>query len=115
MRLTLLILLSAVAFSVLFLPSPLRTQQQEARPRSLAFFGRVESIDAERKVVTVKHGKIAGYTDSGTSEYSVDEEASLKGLQPGGDIRAIVYPNDLTLHQIHVVYRRAGKQGKTSK
>src|SRR5579863_1488725 len=93
------------------LPSPMGAQQ--ARPRKFAFFGRVESVDSERKIVTVKHGKIAGYMDPATTVFSVDEAAALDRLRPSDDIRAIVYPNDLTLHQIHVVYRNAGD--KTSR
>jgi Cu/Ag efflux protein CusF len=72
------------------------------------FFGRVEVVDSERKIVTVKHGKIPDYMDAATTEYSTEEDAILKRLQPGDDIRATVHPNDLTLHQVQVVYRRSG-------
>ena len=101
MRFALIILIAALAI--------------RAEPKSIAFFGRVESIDAGRKIVVVKHGKIAGYTESGTTEYSVDEESSLHRLRPGDDIGATVYPNDLTLHQIRVIYRRAGEPPKAAK
>jgi len=90
----------------------LRAEQQKPKPNGIALFGRVESIDSARKVVTVKHGKITGYADSGTTEHPVDGEPAAIHLQPGDDIRATVYPNDLTLHDIHVVYRRAGRKNK---
>ena len=45
----------------------------------------------------------------GLSAYSVDNEAVLKSLRPGDDIRAVVYPNENTLHNIRVVYRRHAK------
>lgn len=80
---------------------------QPSSPRNIVFFGRVETVDSERKVVTVKHGKIPDYMDAATTEYSTEEDAVLKRLQPGDDIRATVHPNDLTLHQVQVVYRRA--------
>jgi Cu/Ag efflux protein CusF len=81
---------------------------QPSSSRSIVFFGRVEAVDSERKVVTVKHGKIPDYMDAATNEYSTEEDAVLKRLQPGDDIRATVHPNDLTLHQVQVVYRRMG-------
>lgn len=112
MRFPLLIVLAfALAFGIAVLPLPMGAQQ--AKAKSLAFFGRVESVDSERKIVRVKHGKIAGYMDSATTDFSVDEPGVLNRLRPADNIRATVYPNDLTLHQIHVVYRIAGD--KTSK
>lgn len=81
---------------------------QPSSPRSIVFFGRVEGVDSERKVVTVKHGKIPNYMEAATTEYSTEEDAVLKRLQPGDDIRATVHPNDLTLHQVQIVYRRTG-------
>ena len=112
MRFPVLIIVAfALTFSIAVLPLPMGAQP--AKPKSLAFFGRVESVDSEKKIVTVKHGKIAGYMDSATTDFSVDEAGALDRLRPADDIRAIVYPNDLTLHQIHVVYRNAGD--KTSR
>jgi hypothetical protein len=111
MRFPVLIIVAfALTFSIAVLPLPMGAQP--AKPKSLAFFGRVESVDSEKKIITVKHGKIAGYIDSGT-DFSVDEAGVLNQLRPADNIRATVYPNDLTLHQIHVVYRSAGD--KTSK
>ena len=104
-----------VAFGILFAPNLVQAQPPRPAPRSIAFFGRVEAVDSDRKVVTVKHGNIPGYMDSGTTEYSTDEEAVLKRLQPRDDIRATVYPNDLTLHHIQIVYRSPGAKGKASK
>jgi Cu/Ag efflux protein CusF len=103
-----------LAIGILFAATLVQAQQSRPSPRSMAFFGRVEVVDSDRKIVTVKHGKIPGYMDSGTTEYSTEEEAVLKRLQPGDDIRATVYPNDLTLHRIQIVYR-PGAKGKTSK
>jgi Cu/Ag efflux protein CusF len=100
MRFPVLITLAfALTFSVALLPLPMGAEQ--AKPKSLAFFGRVESVDSERKIITVKHGKVAGYIDSATTEFSVDEAAILQQLRPADNIRATVYPNDLTLHQVH--------------
>jgi Cu/Ag efflux protein CusF len=115
MRTTIFILASALALGVAFVPAPLRAQTQQIKPKTMAFFGRVESIDSERKVVTVKHGKIAGYAESGTTEHPVDEDVALKRIQRGDDIGATVYANDLTLYHIQVVYRSGAEKGKNSK
>jgi hypothetical protein len=111
-RLALLVL---VTIGILCAPPPARAQQSRPAMRAIAFFGRVESVDPARKVVTVKHGKISGYADSGTTEYSTDADEDLKRLQPGDNIRATVYPNDLTLHKIQIVYRPPDGKAKTSK
>jgi Cu/Ag efflux protein CusF len=104
-----------LAIGILFAATLLQSQPTRPAPRSLAFFGRVQVVDSDRKVVTVKHGKIRGYMDSATTEHSTEEEAVLKRLQPGDYIRATVYPNDLTLHRIRIVYRSPGAKGKTAK
>jgi Cu/Ag efflux protein CusF len=103
-----------LAIGIRFAPSLVQGQPPRPAPRRIAFFGRVEAVDSDRKIVSVKHGKIPGYEDAATTEYSTEEEAVLKRLQPGDDIRATVYPNDLTLHRIQIVYR-PGAKGKTVK
>ena len=76
------------------------------------FTGRVEAVDSDTRIDTVKHGNVPGYMDSGTTEYSTEEEVVLKQSPPGDDIRATVYPNDWTLHRIQIVYRGAGAKGR---
>ena len=93
-----------ILFATPWAPAQLPPQS----PRSITFFGRVEAVDSDRKLVIIKHGKIPGYMDSGTTEYSTEEEAVLKRLHPRDDIRAVVYPNDLTLYRIQIVYRPRG-------
>jgi Cu/Ag efflux protein CusF len=73
------------------------------------FVGEVQSVDAAHHTATVKHVEIPGYAAQGTSEYSIDDEAVLKKLRPGDDIRATVYPGDRTLHNMRIVYRRSAK------
>ena len=101
-------------FVVLSVPCVVQAQQP-AVSRSIAFFGRVEAVDVVKKVVLVKHGKIPGYLDSGTTEHPTEEPAMLNRLRPGDDIRATVYANDLTLRHIQIVYRRSEANGKASK
>jgi len=102
-----MLLAAAVSSSMTLTVAPLPAQRKEPPPTTIRFFGRVESVDVERKSLTVKHGEIAGYAGAGKTEHTVDDLATLKRLLPGDDIRATVHPNDPVLHQVQVVYRRA--------
>ena len=83
---------------------------EDSRPKTgIQFLGEIQSVDIAHHTATVKHVEIPGYAAQGTSDYSVDDEPVLKGLRPGDDIRATVYPNDGTLHNVRVVYRRREK------
>lgn len=75
----------------------------------LQFLGEVQSLDIAHHAARIKHVDIPGYEAQGTSDYLVDNEAALNRLRPGDDIRATVYPNDRTLHNIRVVYRHRAK------
>ena len=97
---------------VQFTASP---QQKQPKTQAIKFFGRVQAVDLTKKTITVKHGKIPGYMDAMTMDYSIDEENILKALHSGDDIRAIVYPDDLTLHAVQVVFRNGDKKAKSSK
>jgi hypothetical protein len=61
-------ILNSVAAIVLALgvefPSLTGAQPRQPAPWNITFFGRVEAVNSESKVVTVKHGAIAGYMDS---------------------------------------------------
>ena len=91
----------------------LMAQQRESKP--IVLFGRVEGVSPEKKMISVKHGKITGYMDSGTTLHPVDQESVLERLRVGDDIRATVYANDLTLHNIRIVYRPAVSSERNSK
>lgn len=83
---------------------------EDSRPKTgIQFLGEVQSVDAAHRTAAVKHVEIPGYASEGTLDYSIDDEAVLKRLRPGDDIRATVYPGDRTLHNIRVVYRRRAK------
>jgi hypothetical protein len=82
------------------------TQPPGQPPAGIQFLGRVLSVDAERHTAIIKHARIPGYAVHGTSAYSVDNDEVLKNLHPDDDIRATVYPNEDTLHNVRVVYRR---------
>ena len=62
--------------------SPTLLLAQPSQPRSIAFFGRVEGVDSERKVVTVKHGKIPDYMDARQLNTQSKKMLSLSGFSP---------------------------------
>ena len=72
--------------------------------------GMVLSLDQDHQSMIVSHSSIPGYMDAMTMDYSVDEEGVLKTLHSGDDFRAVVYPDDLTLHQVQVVARSSEKK-----
>jgi Copper binding periplasmic protein CusF len=83
---------------------------EESRPKTgIQFLGEVQSLDAAHHMARIKHVDIPGYEAQGTSDYYVDNKAVLNRLHPGDDIRATVYPNDRTLYNLRVVYRRRAK------
>jgi hypothetical protein len=83
----------------------LLSAEDSSPAKAIEFLGEVQSVDALHHTAKIKHVDIPGYAARGTSEYSVENEAVLRKLRPGDDIRATVYPNDSTLHSIRVVYR----------
>jgi len=51
--------------------------------------GRVESIDREKKRVTIDHEEIKGYMDAMTMPFPVRDERELDGLEAGDTIKGI--------------------------
>jgi len=96
-------------------PAPIRAERAQQSLRALSFYGQVEAVHFDKGAVVVRYGKIPGCADSGTTEYSIEDVSLLNLLQPGDDIRATVYANDLTLYQVQLVYRPAPAKGKAAK
>ena len=73
--------------------------------RTFTLQGQVQSLDAPRKLVTVKHEEIAGFMPSMTMPYEVEEAHALDGLAPGDLINAqlIVFSNGAHLANIKKV------------
>ena len=104
-----------LSLGLLMCPAPIRAERAQQSLRALSFYGQIEAVHFEKGAVVVRHGKIPGYADSGTTEYSIEDLSLLNRLQPGDDIRATVYSNDLTLHHVQLVFRPAPKKGKAVK
>jgi Cu/Ag efflux protein CusF len=60
--------------------------------------GRVESIDFNRKRLTVAHEEIKGYMDAMTMGFAVKDENVLRGLKSGDQVEAVlVYDSSTNL------------------
>ena len=73
--------------------------------RTFTLQGQVQSIDAPRKLVVVKHDEIKGFMPAMTMPYEVDEAKALDSLVPGDLINAqlIVFSNGAHLSAIRKV------------
>jgi protein SCO1/2 len=73
--------------------------------RSFSLQGQVQSIDAPRKLLTVKHEEIKGFMPAMTMPYEVQDEKAIGGLAPGDLINAtlVVFSNGAHLANIKKV------------
>src|SRR4029077_7025473 len=76
-----------------------------ADQRSYALQGQVQSIDAPRKLVVVKHEEIKGFMPAMTMPYEVQDAKALEALAPGDLINStlVVVSNGAHLTNIKKV------------
>jgi len=90
-----LLLTSALAFA--------QAQTQTQAKKSYTLHGKVETVDAPSKSLTVNHGKVEGWMDGMTMKYKVDNADVFPLVKVGDMIEATVYDGDYTLYKVHVV------------
>jgi Cu/Ag efflux protein CusF len=71
--------------------------------KSFTFHGKVESIDAPSKSMTVDGDKVEGWMDAMSMKYTVDNADVFKTLKVGDTIEATVYDGDYKLYKVHVI------------
>ena len=71
--------------------------------KSFTFHGKVESIDAAAKSMTVDGDKVEGWMDAMSMKYTVDNADVFKTVKVGDSIEATVYDGDYKLYKVHVV------------
>jgi Cu/Ag efflux protein CusF len=81
----------------------------QGKKKSFMFHGKVVSIDASSKGMTVDGDKVDGWMDAMTMKYAVDDANVLKTVKVGDTIEATVYDGDITLYKVHVVKPGAKK------
>ena len=77
--------------------------------KSFTFHGKVESIDAPSKSMTVDGDKVEGWMDAMSMKYAVDNADVFKTVKVGDTIEATVYDGDYKLYKVHVVKPAANK------
>ncbi len=77
--------------------------------KSFTFHGKVESIDAASKSMTVDGDKVEGWMDAMSMKYQVDNADVFKTVKVGDTIEATVYDGDYKLYKVHVVKAAAKK------
>jgi protein SCO1/2 len=73
--------------------------------RSYALQGQIQSIDAARRLVVVKHEEIKGFMPAMTMPYEVQDAKALEGLAPGDliDSTLVVFSNGAHLTRVKKV------------
>jgi|SRR5579863_5355281 len=67
---------------------------QSAPAKRYPLQGEVISVDAPKKLLTVKHGDIPGLMSAMTMSYAVANEKEIKALKPGDKISAELVVSD---------------------
>ena len=71
--------------------------------KSFTFHGKVESIDAASKAMTVNGDKVEGWMEAMSMKYAVDNADVFKTVKVGDTIEAMVYDGDYKLYKVRVV------------
>ena len=71
--------------------------------KSFTFHGKVETIDAASKSMTVNGDKVEGWMDAMSMKYAVDNADVFKTVKAGDMIEATVYEGDYKLYKVHVI------------
>ncbi|HJT70803.1 MAG TPA: TolC family protein [Terriglobales bacterium] len=81
----------------------LSLQAQQTGKKSFAFRGKVGSVDAATKRLTVTNEPIEGWMGAMTMGYRVDKDEVFSRVKAGDQITATVYEGDFTLYNVQVV------------
>jgi len=90
----------AASASAAVLPILLRAQGAK---KTYTFHGKIESLDAASKSMTVNGEKVEGWMGAMTMKYEVDNADVFKTAKVGDNIEATVYEGDFKLYKVHVV------------
>ncbi len=89
--------------SAIFLVLPFAARlPAQSKKKTYTLRGKVESLDAAAKTMTINHGKVEGWMAAMTMSYKVDNADVFKSVKVGDTIEATVYDGDYTLYKVHV-------------
>ena len=80
-----------------------RLLHAQGAKKSFTFHGKVQTIDAASKSMTVDGDKVEGWMDAMSMKYAVDNADVFKTVKVGDTIEATVYDGDYKLYKVHVV------------
>jgi Cu/Ag efflux protein CusF len=80
-----------------------RLLRAQGAKKIFTFRGKVESIDAASKSMTVDGDKVEGWMEAMSMKYQVDNGDVFKTVKVGNTIEATVYDGDYKLYRVHVV------------
>lgn len=86
-----------------------RLLHAQGAKKSFTFHGKVESIDAASKSMTVDGDKVEGWMDAMSMKYAVNNADVFKTVKVGDVIEATVYEGDYKLYKVHVIKAGAKK------
>src|SRR5262249_31306634 len=78
----------AAVVLLLCLASAAAACRRAVHERRLPLHGQVQSLEPQRRLVTLKHDEIKGFMPAMTMPYEVEERKALDGLAPGDVIDA---------------------------
>ena len=85
------------------LPSFALLLHAQGAKKTYTFHGKIESLDAASKSMTVNGEKVEGWMGAMTMKYEVDNVDVFKTAKAGDNIEATVYEGDFKLYKVHVV------------
>ena len=84
------------------LPSFALLLRAQGAKKTYTFHGKIESLDAASKSMTVNGEKVEGWMGAMTMKYEVDNADVFKTAKVGDNIEATVYEGDFKLYKVHV-------------
>jgi Cu/Ag efflux protein CusF len=77
--------------------------------KSFTFHGKVESLDAASKSMTVDGDNVEGWMDAMSMKYTVDNADVFKTVKVGDRIEETVYAGDYKLYKVHLIKPASNK------
>jgi Cu/Ag efflux protein CusF len=75
----------------------------QGNKKAFTFRGKIESLDAASKSMSINGEKVEGWMDAMTMKYQVDNADVFKTAKVGDTIEATVYEGDYKLYKARVV------------
>ncbi len=85
------------------------TKDKHAGKKTWTFHGKIESINAAEKSMSINGENVDGWMAAMTMIYPVDNTDVFKAAKAGDNIEATVYADDYTLYNVRIVKTQSKK------